>query len=269
MVVSILGCGWYGKALAKSLLKNGVTVNGSATSPEKLQQLSDLGIIPCLVNFKADGEDYDPEFFECDILIVSIPPKARKGEAKDYLPKIQRIINVINRHQTAKVIYISSTAVYGDINGEVNEHNDPEPDTESGKTLFEAENLFKQQTTFQTTIIRFAGLVGPGRHPGRFFAGKKDIPNGNAPVNLIHLDDCIGITLAVIDQDVFGYLINASSPDHPTKSDFYLQATLRAGLPAPEFINELNSWKLINSVHVQQVLNYEFKVPAWHNCTFL
>ncbi|MDB5088705.1 MAG: hypothetical protein JWR09_2699 [Mucilaginibacter sp.] len=268
MVVSILGCGWYGKALAKSLLKNNVIVKGSATSPEKLQQLSDLGITPCLANFKADSEDYDPEFFKCDILIVSIPPKARQGESGDYLPKIQRIINAIDKHQLTKVIYISSTVVYGDSNSEVNELNDPEPDTESGKTLLEAENLFKQQTAFKTTIIRFAGLVGPGRHPGRFFAGKKDIPNGNAPVNLIHLDDCIGITLAVIEQDAFGYLINTCSPDHPIKSDFYLQATLQAGLSAPEFINELNNWKLINSVQIQDVLNYEFKVPVWHNCTF-
>jgi len=268
MVISILGCGWYGKALAKALLKNNVIVKGSATSPEKLQQLSALGIIPFQVNFKADSEDYDPEFFKCDILIISIPPKTRQGEAKDYLPKIQRIINVINKHQTAKVIYISSTAVYGDSNSEVNELNDPEPDTESGKTLLEAENLFKQQTAFKTTIIRFAGLVGPGRHPGRFFVGKKDIPNGNAPVNLIHLDDCIGITLTVIEQDAFGYLINASSPDHPAKSDFYQQATLQAGLPAPEFISELNNWKLINSVQIHEVLNYEFKVPVWQNCTF-
>jgi nucleoside-diphosphate-sugar epimerase len=268
MIVSILGCGWYGKALAKSLLKNKVIVKGSATSPEKLQQLSDLGIIPCLVNFKAESEDYDPEFFKCDILIISIPPKTRQGEAGDYLSKIQRIINVINKHQTAKVIYISSTAVYGDSNGEVNELDDPEPDTESGGILLAAEGLFHQQTTFKTTIIRFAGLVGPGRHPGRFFAGKKGIPNGLAPVNLIHLDDCIGITLTVIEQDAFGYLLNASSPDHPSKSDFYLQATLRAGLPAPEFINELNSWKLINNVQIREVLNYEFKVPAWQNCTF-
>jgi nucleoside-diphosphate-sugar epimerase len=268
MVISILGCGWYGKALAKALLKNNVIVKGSATSSEKLQQLLDLGITPCLVNFKADSEDYDPEFFECDILIVSIPPKARQGEASAYLPKVQRIINIIDKHQLIKVIYISSTVVYGDSNSEVNELNDPEPDTESGGILLAAEGLFHQQTTFKTTIIRFAGLVGPGRHPGRFFAGKKGIPNGLTPVNLIHLEDCVGITLAVIEQDAFGYLINSCSPHHPTKSDFYRQATLQAGLPAPEFINELNSWKLINSVQIREVLNYEFKVPVWENCTF-
>ncbi|MDB4919007.1 SDR family oxidoreductase [Mucilaginibacter sp.] len=268
MVVSILGCGWYGKALAKTLLKINITVKGSATSPEKLEHLSKADITPYLINFKADSEDYDPEFFKCDILIISIPPKTRQGEAGDYLPKIEKIIGAVLKYQIKKVIYISSTAVYGDSNNEVNELNDPEPDTESGKILLAAENIFRHQTVFKTTIIRFAGLVGPGRHPGRFFAGKTNIPNGNAPVNLIHLEDCVGITLTVIEQDAFGYLVNATSPDHPQKSDFYLQATLQAGLMPPEFINELTNWKLINSVFLQEVLNYEFKVPEWQNCTF-
>lgn len=268
MVVSILGCGWYGKALAKSLSKINVTVKGSATSPEKLLELSDLGIIPCLLNFKADSEDYDPEFFECDILIVSIPPKTRQGEAGDYQQKIERIISAILKYQIKKVIYISSTAVYGDSNSEVSELDSSEPDSESGKILLAAENLFQHQPKFKTTIIRFAGLVGPGRHPGRFFAGKKAIPNGRAPVNLIHLDDCIGITLAVIDQGAFGSLINAVSPDHPSKSDFYTDAALQLGLMAPEFTNELTSWKLINSAIVQEQLKYRFKVPTWKGCLF-
>lgn len=268
MVVSILGCGWYGKALAKALLKDNVTVKGSATSLEKLQQLSDLGIIPCLVNFKANSEEYDPVLFKCDVLIISIPPKTRQGEGDGYLPKIQGIINVINAYEIARVIYISSTAVYGDSNSEVTELNYPEPDTDPGRILLAAEDLFQNQSAFKTTIIRFAGLVGPGRHPGRFFAGKKAVPNGLAPVNLIHLDDCIGITQAVIKQDAFGYKINASSPDHPSKSDFYISATLQAGLIAPEFVNELNTWKQIDSVLLQEALTYEFKVPAWKDASF-
>jgi len=58
--------------------------------------------------------------------------------------------------------------------------------------LYRSEQLFHENTNFQTTVIRLAGLIGPGRNPARFFAGKTNIPNGNAPVNLIHLDDCIG-----------------------------------------------------------------------------
>ncbi len=268
MVISILGCGWYGKALAKALLANGFVVKGSATSTEKTELLSSIGILPFLVDFKADSQTYNPGFFNCDVLIISIPPKTRQGEGGDYLAKIKGIINAAKKQEVNKIIYISSTAVYGDNNTEVTELNPPEPDTESGKILLEAENLFGKEQAFKTTILRFAGLVGPGRHPGRFFAGKKDISNGLAPVNLIHLSDCVGITTAIIKQNAFGRVFNGVSPHHPVKSAFYHEASLQAGLVAPEFINQLDSWKLIDSLNVTGILNYSFVVPDWNSCTF-
>jgi len=268
MMVSILGCGWYGKALARVLIQKSVTVKGSATSQEKLNQLAESGIIPYLVQFENDSQNFDPDFFECDLLIVSIPPKLKKGEASAYLPKIKRIIETILHFNIKKIIYISSTGVYGDHNKTVTELDDPTPDTESGRVLLEAENLFQQETAFKTTIIRFGGLVGSGRHPGRFFAGKKDIPNGMSPVNLIHLDDCIGISMAIIEQNAFGQLFNACSPDHPEKEDFYREVSLNGGYEAPEFIHELTNWKIVDSVNLKSVLSYEFKIQKWADCSF-
>jgi len=260
MTISILGCGWYGLALAKALVKQGITVKGSTTSPGKMELLSVEGIQPYLVEVNASSQSFDPEFFQCDILVISIPPRFRKGETADYLPKINSIIHAVKQAGITQVIYTSSTGVYGDHNSEVNEHTDPLPDTESGKILLEAEKLLQSQTAFKTTILRFGGLIGPGRNPGRFFAGKKDIPNGRAPVNLIHLDDCVSIGLAVIKQDAFGKLFNAVSPDHPEKAKFYAHATLQANLPAPEFLDELNNWKIVNSINIPAVLNYKFKI---------
>jgi len=45
-----------------------------------------------------------------------------------------------------------------------------------------------------------SGLVGRERKAGRFFAGKRDVPEGNAPVNLVHLDDCMGVVEALINK---------------------------------------------------------------------
>ena len=268
MVVSILGCGWYGKALAGSLIKQGINVKGSATSAEKSNRLAELGITPYLVRFDVDDASFDPAFFECDVLVISIPPKFRKGESSSYLPKIKNIIQAILQNDIKKVIYISSTGVYGDHNSTVNELDDPNPDTESGITLYEAEKLFQKETTFNTTIIRFGGLVGPGRDPGRFFAGKKDIPNGMTPINLIHLEDCVGISMSIIKQNIFGCLFNACSPDHPAKKDFYKEASLKGGYELPAFIHELTNWKIVDSTCLKPVLNYEFKVQKWADSTF-
>ncbi|MBS1523199.1 MAG: SDR family oxidoreductase [Bacteroidetes bacterium] len=268
MIVSILGCGWYGKALAKELLQKGIIVKGSATSAEKMDELKDLSISPFIVQVNGDQANYEADFFKCDTLVISIPPRLKKGEGVTYLAKIKHIIDAILHNNMQNIIYISSTGVYGDHNRTVTENDDPDPDTESGKILLEAENLFRNESKFKTTIVRFGGLVGPGRHPGRFFAGKTDIPNGLAPVNMIHLDDCVGIGSAIIEQDAFGHLFNACSPDHPAKEDFYKDAALKGGYESPQFLCELRAWKIIESVNLKPILNYTFKIQNWKDCTF-
>ena len=264
MVISILGCGWYGKALAVSLIQKNIIVKGSVTSSDKLEPLRAIGVMPYLIKFATDSQTVDAEFFRCDILVISIPPGIRSGEGGNYLNKIQIIIKTAAIYKVNKIVYISSTGVYGDCNCEVDELTPPLPDTESGSILLNAEKLFQQDTLFKTTILRFAGLVGPGRHPGRFFAGKTNIPNGMAPVNLIHQLDCVGITMAIVEKDVFGFLFNACSPDHPSKAAFYREMALKAGLRIPEFIEEQKKWKVVSSVNLAKLLNYDFKVKRWN-----
>lgn len=264
--ISILGCGWYGFSLATMIIDRGVIVKGSTTSADKLHKLAAANIKPYLISFSADNEIYDPLFFVCDVLWVCIPPKIRSDNGEDYLDKIKRIINAIKLNGVKQVVFISSTGVYGDSNAEVNELSNLLPDSASGKALLQAETLFKQQAEFQTTIIRFAGLIGPGRDPGRFLAGKNNIPNGNAPVNLIHLTDCIGISCAILDKEAFGHTYNACTPSHPAKIDFYTKAAIRLVLEVPEFIAEKKNWKIVSSVNVDRILGYKYVVNdlmAW------
>jgi nucleoside-diphosphate-sugar epimerase len=94
------------------------------------------------------------------------------------VPKLQRVINAINQNKAQKVIFISSTGVYADLNMEVNELTDPQPDTISGKILYEAEELFRQQIKFKTTIIRFGGLIGPAVNRAGSLPGKRTFPTG-------------------------------------------------------------------------------------------
>jgi nucleoside-diphosphate-sugar epimerase len=260
MTVSILGCGWYGLELGKALVNKWTKVKGSTTSAGKLSVLSASGIEPYLINLSPAAEVIAPAFFECDVLLISIPPKARAGEGAEYLVKIERLIALIKNYQIKQAVLISSTGVYGDSNTEVTEADAPNPDSESGKILLAAEELLKQQPDFTTTVIRFAGLIGPGRDPGRFFAGKADVPNGEAPVNIIHLTDCIGISCEILEKQAFGYTYNAVSSSHPTRVNFYTQAAVASGLEPPHFIEEKESWKIVSGANVANVLGYEYKV---------
>ncbi|TDG36763.1 SDR family oxidoreductase [Pedobacter changchengzhani] len=257
--ISILGCGWFGFALAKRLIGLHYTVKGSTTTSDKLPALNESKIQPYLINFTADEVVCEDSFFDADVLFICIPPKRSSPELKDYPNKIKMILDLA-KGKTKNIILISSTSVYGDENKAVTEYSGTHPETDSGKLVLEAEHLFKNLNPENFTIIRFAGLIGPERNPGRFFAGKKDIPNGLTPVNLIHQTDAVGIACAILEKQAFGFIYNACNPNHPTKQDFYTTAAKDADLIEPSFISEKTAWKIVESINVPKYLGYEFEV---------
>ncbi len=262
-IVSILGCGWYGMALGRKLVQLSRIVKGSTTSVDKLPALEEAGIKGYLVNFAVEQEQFDPKFFECDTLVVSLPPQRHVGLQKEYPEKIKKIGAVAEVAGIKKVLMISSTAVYGDVNREVEESEPVNPDSDSGKAIAEAEEIIQSYKGFTTTVLRFGGLIGPGRNLAKFFAGKKDINNGLAPVNLIHLDDCIALSLHILNVNAFGFTFNACSPDHPSRKELYTFAAKISGLQKPDFVEELTKWKQINSNLVTRQLNYKYLVNKW------
>lgn len=242
MKVSILGCGWFGTALAKSLTGKGIEVKGSTTSPEKLG-----GSRTHLVNLRSESDStFDQDFFDCDLLIVA--NNVGMNDEALFLCRTNYTLTLIREFNIEKVIFISSTSVYGEPNTIVNENTPPQPETLSANLLWKAEQLF-QSRSFSCTILRFGGLVGPGRDPGKFFAGKVNIHNGLAAVNLLHLVDAVGITEYYLAAEYGNIIINAVSPNHPTKMEFYTESAKRSGLPSPEFIAERTHWKIVNSIY--------------------
>lgn len=258
-----MGCGWYGFALAKTLVENGYEVKGSTTTKSKLATLAEVGVKPYLINFDLKSEAYDEDFLDSEILLISIPPKRSLPQPNDYLDKIGRIREAIAQSPVQQVILISSTGVYQDGNFVVDESIAPQPDSPAGKALLGAEELLKNHPQFTTTVLRFGGLFGPNRNLAKHFAGKSDIANGEAPINLIHLDDCLQISLAIIEQKAFGHTYHGVSPFHPTRSAFYTQACAVKGLATPKFLIELLDWKQIDSINLSAKLNYQFKVANW------
>ena len=169
----------------------------------------------------------------------------------------------IEKSSIEKVIFVSSTSVYQDGTSTklgVTELDKPEPNTESGKQLLKAEQFLQSNKNFQTTIIRFGGLIGEDRHPIKFLSGKTDLENPDAPINLIHQEDCIGIIESILEEECWNEIFNAVAPFHPTRKEYYLQKTIELNLPLPEFDESKPSiGKLISSTKVESVLNYKFK----------
>jgi nucleoside-diphosphate-sugar epimerase len=242
--VSVLGCGWLGKSLSISLLDEGYSVKGSTTTEEKLELLEMNNITPYIVNI-SEFEEFD-SFLNSDILIILITSKDVGG--------FQNLISQIESSDVQKVIFISSTSVYGRLNKVMTEE-----DVVLKTPLTEIEDLFRQNNFFETTIIRFAGLFGDERHPSNWFKNGRKIPQPKGFVNMIHKEDCIEIIHTIIDQNCWGQTFNACSNHHPTRREFYTLAKLSRDFEVPEFEdNEVYEWKIISSKKLQDVLDYTF-----------
>ena len=262
--ISILGCGWLGLPLAKALVKNEYLVSGSTTSIEKIAVLENAGIEPFLIVLSENKTIGNLTEFLADseILIIDVPPKLRGSETENFVSKIKNIIPFIEKSAVQKVLFISSTSVYNDDDTYVNEETIARPATESGKQLLETEQLLQSNINFKTTILRLGGLIGEDRHPVKFLAGRENLENPNAPINLIHQEDCIGIINAILSQQVWGKTFNAVTPYHPTRAEYYTQKAVELNLALPKFTNDSNSnRKIILSDYLKTVLKYTFTQP--------
>jgi nucleoside-diphosphate-sugar epimerase len=263
--ISILGCGWLGMPLAKSLLEKGFSIKGSTTSFEKISALESNGIQPFQIELSETEIKGEINSFlkNSEILIIDIPPKLRSISNENFVKKIQNLIPFIEKAKIEKVIFISSTSVYADAPltiFRVTESTKPNPETESGKQLLATEILLQSDQNFKTTVVRFGGLIGEDRHPIHFLAGRKNIENPEAAINLIHQKDCIGIIEAIVKQECWNETFNAVAPFHPTRKEYYTQKAMELGLLLPEFVNSKIAFgKIILSDKVKKVLDYNFQ----------
>ncbi|MGD9931060.1 MAG: SDR family oxidoreductase [Mangrovibacterium sp.] len=257
--ISILGCGWLGLPLGQVLMNEGFELKGSVTTPSKLNELRDTGISPYrLVLHPGSVEMDDPSFFETDLVIVSIPPR-RVPDIEEVFPaQIRQLTGLLEAHGVGRVLFISSTSVYAETEGTATETDELLPDKPSGRALVAAENMLLANPAFKTTVLRFGGLIGADRNPARFLSRKREALSGSKPVNLIHRDDCIGIIREIIRQEVWGEVFNACCPEHPTRNAFYEKAAVVSGLPAPEFTDEPEPYKMVDSTKLVRQLNYRF-----------
>lgn len=269
--ISILGCGWLGLPLAKSLLSKGYEVKGSTTSESKLEVLKNAGILPFQIQLEEHQIIGTIEDFlkETDVLVIDIPPGLRRETSTSnemtFVNKVKTLIPFIEKSGIQKVIFVSSTSVYGD--GfpivEITESTQPNPDTESGKQLVIAETLLQSNPHFKTTVIRFGGLLGDDRHPIKFLAGRTNVENPDAPVNMIQREDCIGIIEEILKQvqhDNWGETFNAVAPQHPTRKEYYHKKAQLLNLPLPTFAEDSESkGKIISSKKVETILGYSFQ----------
>ncbi|MBJ3814660.1 SDR family oxidoreductase [Shimwellia pseudoproteus] len=263
--VAIVGLGWLGMPLALSLMARGWNVTGSKTTLDGVEAARMCGVDSCLLNLQpilqCDSDDLET-LLDADALVITLPAR-RSGEGDDfYLQAVQEIVDSALVHHIPRIIFTSSSAVYGDGEGTMKESSPLHPRTASARVLCELEHWLHDLPGTSVDILRLAGLVGPGRHPGRFFAGKY-APNGEHGVNLVHLDDVIAAITLLLQMPKGGHLYNLCAPKHPSRNTFYPLMAKDLGLTPPTFSSAPahTQGKQVDGSRICRELGFEYAHP--------
>ena len=221
---SILGCGWLGFELAESF-KNDFLVKVSSRSEDKMNLYKNEGLSPFLLN--ENNFEFLDDLLDTNYLFINFPP----SKFDDYISFLEKIFSNKHLNKIEKIIFISSTSIYPNVEGIFDE--DSQLDTLNSSLVYKAEVAFKNKID---VIFRVSGLVGGNRYFGKRSAGKiVEFPN--TPINFVHRDDVIGATKFVLDKNLNG-TYNISSKEHLTKKEIYTYNSKKFGFEMPIFKNE-------------------------------
>lgn len=262
--IGILGCGWLGKALAVKLIQNDYKIKGTTTNSNKIDKLKEIGVKPYKIHLASNSLTGDIKKFlkDIDILVIAIPPQFKKSE-NNLLKALSCMFRQYDLSFLRKLIYVSSTGVFADgIDNTYSEYDCPNNISPRGKHLIDIENLIKRQNTIQNrSIIRYGGLIKQGgRNPVHYLSGKNNIPNPQAPINLIEQRDAVTLIIKIIEQSTCFKIYHGVNPSHPSRKDYYIKKAKQLNLKPPHFDESKTSLgKKIDSEITQKKLIFVFK----------
>lgn len=264
--IGIIGCGWLGLPLGQQLVKENYGVHGASRSADKFPLITEAGMVPFQINVYPNRIDGLVEsFFNVHTLIITLPPGRRTTKAVRLFPqRMAQIVDVAKNQGVQQLFFTSSTGVYGETEGTISETQQAYPTTDSGKALLQAEQILQNQSAIPTTILRLGGLVGPKRNPGRWLAGKTEVPKGNQVVNLVHQSDVLTILKQLLLEPPAFRLFNIVADGHPSRAAFYTKAAAGLGLTPPTFQSESSgkaTGKLVDNQAIKTHLGYIFQYP--------
>lgn len=262
--VSIIGLGWIGHPLARFFKSNGIEVVGSTTSADKLDRIQSEGIAAVQFELKPfpQGRGYQA-LFQAEVLIVNIPPRSRTQEAEFYLEQLKFLRSMIDQSLVTQVIFVSSTGIYPETpqETEYNENSPLSKETSGNPTLLKAEELMEKDRDFDLTIVRFGGLMGGDRIPGRYFAGKENVV-GHTRVNFIHQNDAVRLISWILEKELWNEVFNGVAPIHPLRKEIYERNHQDLGFQLPASYQQANAGedRLISGMKILKT-GFQFEFP--------
>jgi nucleoside-diphosphate-sugar epimerase len=223
MRVVVVGCGYVGIELVAQLAARGHVVTGVRRSDAGLDAIEAVG---AELDEEAGSETErkathgavdavradvtEPSSLnalpDADAVVFAASSGGRGAEAarEVYVDGLENVIEAYAARPSPpdRLVYTSSTGVYGDHDGAwVDEETPIDPTTEKTRVLAEAERIgleTAESAGIDGTVARFAGLYGPDRYRlDRYLDG----PVTAGYLNMVHRDDAAGAIRHLLETD--------------------------------------------------------------------
>ncbi len=233
----IVGCGYVGTRLARQYLKQGNLPEGVVAGDESRARLDAEGI--SVRRLDIDSDDLGVLPLNGVSLFLLAPPPA--VGTKD--PRTRRLVDQFQRQGGPKrVVYISTTGVYGDCRGDwVDETWPARPAVDRAHRRWDAEQVLRQWSRSsggELVVLRVAGIYGPGRLPLKRIVQRLPLVRAeDAPwSNRIHVDDLVSACVAAMERGCDGAVYNICDGHPSTMTDYFFQVADATGLERPPVI---------------------------------
>jgi nucleoside-diphosphate-sugar epimerase len=234
MKIAVIGAGWLGLPLCEKLKSKGITVLATKRTAEDAEQVTYNGVDAFA--YSLGDEALPGPLTKCHLYIINIGAGRGRFDKDVFAQQMKTLIALCLDDKRKKLIFVSTTSVYGERVREVKEDAQVEPISASAQAHVAIEDFLFENFASQCTILRLAGLVSEDRHPAVHFEGKKDVTQAHRMVNLVHRDDAIAAIEKIIEKKMFGRIFHLCSSEHPTRKDYYCWAAEQMELVPPEFL---------------------------------
>lgn len=238
--IAIIGCGYVGSEAASIWTKRGLHVTATTRSPERLDELAKVAHKGVLIKGN-DEDELAPLIAANETILVSVAADHPDSYERTYLHTAQLFRHLaLEMDLPRRIIYTSSTSVYGDHHGRwVDEESDLLATSDQGKILIESELLYQSlaELGWHVCIFRLAEIYGPGRELSkkmREYKGHTLAGTGDTYTNMIHRLDCANGIDYALRHHLEG-VFNLADDDHPTRKELYQSVSAKHHLPLPKW----------------------------------
>jgi len=267
--VLIIGCGDIGSALGNILAEQGHQVTGLKRHPPA--QPGNIRYSAADITVASELETLSTDF-EIVFFIVSADGRNEQSYRDIYDTGLNNVISLFAKNNNnPRWLFVSSTSVYGQDNGEwIDETSIAQPTSSTSQWIRKAEQTLHDLSP-KNIIVRFSGIYGPGREYLLRTAQQAPMIQQSPPyyTNRIHQDDCVGVLAFLLEQHLAGvalescYLASDDDPAPMWEIISWLAAAMNR--PSPQVKQVPDNAPMNKRCNNQRLkaLGYQFHYPSF------